>query len=180
MIEKKKQSIKHTRNYQQAVGRFWKDEAARSSRQVNIPPARSSHDCDRAHLTRQCFSLMRTDVEALFPTEITQKTCRIKSHLSRGIGLCTAVPEDWTAAWHHFTDGLQSGGNSKSSLVTHFLAGRTVGTRISNRAGQTLQRRDIGAKRNMSLQPIWAVTWAHFYSGIVYKRRWCCFPHTAL
>lgn len=111
---------------------------------VHIPPAH--HMTAPGTLDPAMFSLMRIDVGASFPTEITQKTCRIKSHLSQGIGLCTAalaaMPKDWTAAWHHFTDSLWSR-KSKGSLVTHFLPRGTAGPRISNRASQTLQRRDI-------------------------------------
>lgn len=75
---------------------------------VNIPPVH--HMTASGTLDPTMFSLMRTDVGASFPTEITQKTCRINSHLSWGIGLCTealaAMPKDWTAAWHHFMDSV--------------------------------------------------------------------------
>jgi len=80
-----------------------------------------------------------------FPTETTQNTCRIKSHLSWGIGLCTAAPTampkrpDSSLAPFHW-QSLKQG--SKGSLVTHFLSEGTIGPCISNRAGQTLQRRE--------------------------------------
>lgn len=56
---------------------------------VNIPQA--YHKTELGTLDPAMFSLMRTDVEASFPTEITWGTCRIKSHLSCEIGLCTTA-----------------------------------------------------------------------------------------
>lgn len=89
---------------------------------VNIPLAH--HMTEPGTLDPAMFSLMRTDVGASFPTEITQRTCRIKSHLSWEIGLCTAalcaMPKDWTAAWHHFHDCLQS--RKRKGLISYSLS----------------------------------------------------------